>query len=224
MRCVWLGPVLLLAACHSPAIEVRDSGVFQAGGRLLVRSDPGESGAWQGLLLEADWLEDEDEQGLAAGEVVELDGVSFFGAQELEIEYALRRECLAYAIGTASPELDVEGHIELGYARVVSTLELAGSGQRAKEHDTWDGFHAACSLLWAPTVVLGLEGRLTTLFDLDDIGSDLQTIELGTRLFPRAPVGLFAGWRWIEEYRSRDDASDLDLRSSGPMVALRVTL
>ncbi|MEQ1890932.1 MAG: hypothetical protein ABL998_00180, partial [Planctomycetota bacterium] len=76
----------------------------------------------------------------------------------------------------------------------------------------------------AATALIGLEGRVAVLTDLDDLGSEWKTIELGTRLFPRSPVALFAGWRWVDVYEDHEDSSDLDLRASGPAVALRVTL
>lgn len=225
VRHAWIGTVLLLLSCTSTPIEVRDSGVFQTGGRLLVRFDEPEEGrVWSGLLIEADWFEGEDEQGLAVGESVELDEVTFLGPDTLAIEYSMRRECVAYTFGAIRTDIGFEMNLELGYARVVSELELADATQRAKEGDTWDGFHLGSGLLWTPTDWIGFEGRLTALADFDDLGNEFQTIELGTRLFPRWPVALFAGWRWVDQYRASDESSDLDLRSNGPMVALRVTL
>lgn len=214
-----------LAACTSTPIEVRDSGVFQPGGRLLLRfQDPEPGKPWSGLLLEVTEVDGEDEQELAPGELVQLDGIDFLGPDTLTVGYELHQQTLAYAFGWDSPEQHVDAGLELGLGRVQSELELASGTSRASESDTWDGFHLAAGLTWAATAFIGLEGRVAVLTDLDDVGSEYKTIELGTRLFPRSPVALFAGWRWVDVYEDHEDSSDLDLRASGPAVALRVTL
>lgn len=215
---------LATAGCASTPIEVHDSGVLQTGGRVLVRSTPVEGEPWTGVLVEVDWFEGEDEQGLALGQSVELDGVTFVGPDRLALEYELRRECLAYTFGSFHPRQGLETSVELGYARVVSELGLVGGSSRAEASDTWDGLHLAAGLLWAPVDWLGLEGRLGTIADFDDLGTHWETIELGTRLLPRSPLGVFAGWRWVDLYRVRNGESDLDFHADGPSLALRVTL
>lgn len=214
-----------LAACTSTPIEVRDSGVFQPGGRLLVRFKAPEPGKpWSGLLLDVTELDDEDEQELVAGESVELDGISFLGPDTLTIGYELHQQVLAFAFGVETPEQHVDVSLELGLGRVQSELELATGTTRASETDTWDGFHLAAGFTWAASTLIGLEGRVAAIADLDDVGSEWKTIELGTRLFPRSPIALFAGWRWVDVYQDHEPSSDLDLRANGPALALRVTL
>jgi hypothetical protein len=215
----------VLAACTSTPIEVRDSGVFQPGGRVLLRfQDPEPEKPWSGILLEVTELDGDDEQELAPGERVELDGIDFFGPGTLAVGYELHHQVLAYAFGMALPEQHLDAGLELGLGRVQSELELASGVTRASETDTWDGFHLAAGLTWAASALVGLEGRVAVIADLDDVGSEWKTIELGTRLFPRSPVALFAGWRWVDVYEDHEFSSDLDLRASGPALALRVTL
>ena len=220
-----LASCLALAGCTSTPIEVRDSGVFQPGGRLLVRFKEPEAGKpWSGILLDVTEVDDEDEQELAPGEHVVLDGVDFFGPDTLAVEYELHQQCLAYAFGMEFPDQHLDASLELGLGRVQSELELASGATRASETDTWDGFHLAAGLTWAATALVGLEGRVALITDLDDVGSEWRTIELGTRLFPRSTFALFAGWRWVDVYQDHEDSSDLDLRASGPALALRITL
>jgi hypothetical protein len=220
-----LASCLALAGCTSTPIEVRDSGVFQPGGRLLVRFKEPEVGKpWSGILLDVTEVDDQDEQELAPGELVELDGVAFFGPDTLTIDYELHQQILAFAFGMESPEQHLDTSLELGLGRVQSELELAAGTSRARETDTWDGFHLAAGLTWAATALVGLEGRVAVIVDLDDVGSEWKTIELGTRLFPRSPFALFAGWRWVDVYQDHEFSSDLDLRASGPALALRITL
>lgn len=227
-----MGPVrrvlplgFLLAACSSNPVEVRDEQVFQPGGRLLVKFDEPEVGKpWFGIALDVTEINGDDSQQLEAGEQVELDGTLFTGPTTLDVEYELQQQSLALAFGLEVPEQHLDSYLELGLGRILSELKLRAGATRAKESENFDGLHLAGGLLWDPTVVLGLEGRAALIVDLDDIGSTWETLELGTRLFPRSPVALFAGWRWIEVYHDHDQSSDLDLRASGPALALRVTL
>jgi hypothetical protein len=215
----------LLSACETTPIEVRDHGAFTPGGRVVwhPRQGEGASASWFGLELDGSRVEGDDTQELLSGESIVLDGVTISGPAHVAIDYRLSQASLA-AVIAQDIRVDAGLRFLFGAAWQEVELELDSGTQQAEGAEDWLGPLLGLEARWSPGGWWGLSGRGTWTADLDDIESEMRLIELGVLFAPRRVLGLFAGWRWVDLERFVPNESDIDLRTDGPSLGLRVEL
>ncbi|MSR62194.1 MAG: hypothetical protein EXS08_07095 [Planctomycetes bacterium] len=179
---------------------------------------------WWGIELDGSRVSGDDNQDLAAGERLELDNTSFFGPGRVASDYELTQTTLAAVFGRdVQHELSLSVLAGVGFQEL--ELELSSAALRAQDRSSWGGVFLGAEFQWTPPErVWGLGARVTCTGNLKGDFEQLQRIEAGLSLRPSAALGVFVGWGWSAYDALPDVGSDIELRTNGPALGLRVDL
>lgn len=231
---------LALSSCRLPnsKIEGHDNAAIMPSGRLsfeLHRSRDADSGAQTAaprryefhVLLDIDASHGSGEftDHVVAPDVISVGGPQFTG--DVDVEFRLFQ---AWAAVRASNHfangLGLDGF--LGVSTSDLHIELTqGNVSDRNERDAWGPIVGAT--LWYSAVEwlrFFVEGSSSfgTARDVESIS--VTTLDLGAAFALGPHAQLVAGWRRVDYDAELDDfvASDMELRLSGPLIALRVGL
>lgn len=160
-------------------------------------------------------------QDLAPGETVAFRELTSLGA-DVSAEYDLIASSVAGRGGFLLKEIvGIEGIAGVGFQHF--DFDVRAGGDRA--HDTT---FTAGPLLGARLSLrlfhwLELYGQATGVFGIFDGPTTLGSLEPGVEIAPLPGVSVIAGYRWWEYDEVRTEPSDIEVRSAGPHVGLRIT-
>lgn len=224
---------LALTACavQSVPLEASDPSVLFTDARLaweIVEGGAREAGEGPRVALELDVSHGaaDSEVSLPPGQSVYFDGRSYFG--QLDVFYELTRVLVdARASALVTEQLRVEGFGGLEWSAMDVDVRSSGlpSTDQGSERFTALGPAVGLGFCWEPwtRVRLASEVRCSFGFSSDIEAVQLLAFDLGAGVDLLEHLGLYAGWRTVsyEAERSALVGSDLDLRLSGPVLAVR---
>ena len=159
-------------------------------------------------------------QQVGAGQLLSLNGTTFFGPTDVAADFALYSWTVAARGGVRIREiLSLEGLGGLG----IQSYDLESGGGTVHDSKVSGGplIGGRATLHLIPWVDIYTQTHAT--FGVGYEAGTLASYEAGATISPLPGLALLAGWRWWNFDEDRDGEGDVEIKLSGPMVGAVVT-